>query len=123
MIRGRKEDMDVFKIASAIPTLDLRGCEIGQYHISLTFGALDTSIYTVEGEYVFSVAISKKVVVTPTPVPTATPTPTPTSTPTATPSPTPTSDPTATPSPTPEETVVPTEPDDTTEPDPTPEID
>ncbi len=123
VIRGRKEDMDLFKIASAIPTLDLRGCEIGQYHISLTFGALDTSIYTVEGEYVFSVAISKKVVVTPTPVPTATPTPTPTSTPTATPSPTPTSDPTATPSPTPEETVVPTEPDDTTEPDPTPGID
>lgn len=93
-IKGRKEDMDSFMIASAVPTLDLENKSVGEHKIPLTFGNLDTDKYTVVGEYIFSVSISRKIIVTPTPVPTATPTPAPTATPT--PAPTPTPEPTAT---------------------------
>jgi len=87
-IRGKRSDMESFQIASAVPTIDLTGKTVGVYNVPLTFGSLDTSKYTVIGEYIFTVSITKRVVVTPTPVPTATPTPEPTAAPSPTPEPT-----------------------------------
>ena len=128
-VKGRREDMDQFLLASAVPTLDLENRTVGVYNIPLTFGALDTYKYTVVGEYVFTVTISRKVVTTPTPAPTPTPTQVPTPTPTEVPTPTPTTVPTETPSPTappteePEATASPTpyEPNNTDEPGPAPD--
>ena len=83
-IRGKRSDMENFQIASALPTLDLTGKTVGIYNMPLTFGSLDTSRYTVIGEYIFTVSISLRVVITATPAPTATPTAEPTEVPTPT---------------------------------------
>ncbi|MBR0159423.1 MAG: hypothetical protein IJM24_10145 [Clostridia bacterium] len=99
-IKGRSEDLAEFTLSSALPTVDLTGKNVGVYKIPLTFGALDTSKYTVVGEYTFDVTVSNKIVITPTPQPTATPMPTEPPTPTPTATPEPTGEPTATPEPT-----------------------
>ena len=96
----RSEDLAEFTLSSALPTVDLTGKNVGVYKVPLTFGALDTSKYTVVGEYTFDVTVSNKIVITPTPQPTATPRPTEPPTPTPTATPEPTEEPTTTPEPT-----------------------
>ncbi|MBO7406627.1 MAG: hypothetical protein J6V14_03270 [Clostridia bacterium] len=116
-IKGRSEDLAEFTLSSALPTIDLTGKNVGIYKVPLTFSALDTSKFTVVGEYTYDVTISNKVVITPTPKPTATPRPTEVPTPTPTATPEPTEPPTATPEPTaPPETEKPdvTEPPEAT---------
>lgn len=115
-VKGRREDMEEFMFASAVPTLNLENRTVGEYNIPLTFGALDTSKYTIVGEYVFTVKITRKIVETPTPAPTSTPTPVPTSTPTPVPTQTPTPVPTEVPTPSPATEAPEPTPDETPDP-------
>ncbi len=94
-VRGNEEDMALFTLASAVPTVNLEKRTVGVYNVPLTFGSLDTSKYTIVGEYIYSVKISEKITETPvpptqvpTPVPTEVPTPVPTEIPTPVPTPT-----------------------------------
>ena len=59
-VRGRQDDISKLTLAKMTPTLNLDGKTIGTYNIPLTFSGLDTSRYTVMGEYLFTVVISNK---------------------------------------------------------------
>lgn len=97
-IKGKASDLDALSVASLGPTLDLTGRGVGEYRIPLIFTSIDSSRYTVLGEYIYSVTISPYV---------STPTPDQNTPEPPTPTPTPSGEPTASPAPSEEPAVTP----------------
>lgn len=86
-IKGKASDLNTLSVASLGPAIDLTGLGVGEYKIPLEFTSLDTSRFTVIGEYVFTVTITQHSNTSPSPTPSPTPTPTPSPTPSPSPSP------------------------------------
>ena len=75
-IKGKAADLNNLSVSSLSPELNLTDKGVGEYILPLEFKGIDSTKYTIIGDYTCSVKIEEKIEITPS-VPTETPEPTP----------------------------------------------
>ena len=80
-IKGKANDLANLSVSSLGPEINLTDKGVGEYVLPLEFKSIDSTKYTIIGEYTCSVKIAEKIEATPN----VTPTPTPENTATVTP--------------------------------------